>query len=203
MAKEIAKANSRRIGPDKTASAKAGFRTLSAYGSRPTRMGTILVTSDAYKNLIPTGHAAMVYSRNQVIEALTNGVRWGRNNWHLPNTKRQAFGVTVALTSVKQDAVAAKWAKKQLGKPYNFNYFKTSTRTKFYCSQLVWAAFKDKDKVDLNTNWGKIKVLKKDKKHCITIFGHKYCGLKVKTYNPIHPMELVNNPKVILLWRKK
>jgi len=116
----------------------------------------------------------MVYSSKQVIEALTIGVVLGRNDWSRPRVRNPAFGVTVARTSVKQDAAAAKWAREPLGKPYTFNYLNTSTRKKFYCSQLVWAAFKDKNKVNLNTDWGKIKVLKKDKKHCKTIFGHKY-----------------------------
>lgn len=30
----------------------------------PTTKGRILVTGDAYRNLIPTGHAAIVYSQN-------------------------------------------------------------------------------------------------------------------------------------------
>ena len=203
LAKEIAKANRITIKPDKTASAGKGIKIQSTYGSRPTRKGTILVTSDAFKGLIPTGHAAMVYDKNRVIEALANGVVWGRNDWHKAGVHQQAFGVTVGRTTLKQDAAAANWAKKQLGKRYNYNYLKTWIRNKFYCSQLVWAAFKDKNKVDLNTNFGKVTALKKDKKHCVTVFGRKICGVTVGTYNPIHPMELVNNSKVILLWRKK
>ena len=39
-----------------------------------------------------------------------------------------------------------------LGKPYNYNYFNVSTRKKFYCSQLVWAAFKDNYGIDLDTS---------------------------------------------------
>lgn len=203
LAKEIAKANSRAIKRDKATLTSKGVKIQAAYGSKPTRKGTILVTSDAFKGLIPTGHAAMVYDKRRVIEAMTNGVVWGQNNWHLARVKNQAFGVTATRTTVKQDAAAAKWAKKQLGKPYNYNYLKTWIRNKFYCSHLVWAAFKDKNRVNLNTSWGKVSLPKKDKKHCVTIFGRKICGVKWGTYNPIHPMELVNNSKVILLWRKK
>lgn len=203
LAKAIAKANRITIKPDKTASAGKGIKIQSTYGAMPTRKGTILVTPDAFKGLIPTGHAAIVYSRSSVIEAMPSGVVFGRNNWNKPRVKKQAFGVTTARTTVKQDAAAANWARKQLGKRYNYNYLKTWIRNKFYCSQLVWAAFKDKNKVDLNTNFGKVTALKKDKKHCVTVFGRKICGVTVGTYNPIHPMELVNNSKVILLWRKK
>ena len=34
-------------------------------GKYPVRKGTILVTSDAYKGLIPTGHAAMVWNEKK------------------------------------------------------------------------------------------------------------------------------------------
>lgn len=121
FAKELAKANRLPIKPDKTSSSTKGIHAQSAYGSHPTRKGTILVTPDAFKNLIPTGHAAMVYSSTQVVESLVSGVQWGRNDWYKKGVHDQAFGVTVGRTTVKQDTAAAKWAKKQLGKPYNFN----------------------------------------------------------------------------------
>lgn len=43
----------------------------------PTTKGRILVTGDAYRNLIPTGHAAIVFSWNRDVEALSNGVVTG------------------------------------------------------------------------------------------------------------------------------
>lgn len=36
--------------------------------------GGILVTKDKYKGLIPTGHAAIIYTKNSVIESLSKGV---------------------------------------------------------------------------------------------------------------------------------
>ncbi len=118
-------------------------------GKYPTRKGTILVTSDFYLGLIPTGHAAIVYNRNYVVEAVAKGVILGRNNWM--NTRREVYGLTVKKTSSGQDAYAADWAYRQRGKKYNFNYFNTSTRNKFYCSQLVWAAFYDNFRINLDT----------------------------------------------------
>jgi uncharacterized protein YycO len=146
---------------------------LAPYGSYPTRKGVILVTPDAFKGLIPTGHAAIIYSTGTVVESLSNGVVTGSNNWN--TTKKQAYGVTVGSTTATQDSTAANWAYGKRGKPYNWNYLDTGTRAKFYCSHLVWASFKDNFGIDLNTSaW----------------------------LGAVHPMELVDTPKTNLLWRK-
>ena len=117
-------------------------------GKYPTRKGTILVTSDYMLRIIPTGHAAIVWDANHVIEAQSKGIIIGKNNWM--KTRREIFGVTVRSTSKAQDAKAADWCKKQLGKPYNYIYLNKKTRKKFYCSQLVWAAFYDNFRIDLS-----------------------------------------------------
>lgn len=135
-------------------------------GKYPTRKGAILVTPDAYKNLIPTGHAAIVVNSSTVVESVSNGVVYGKNNWKA--TKKKVYGVSVRSTTSKQDAQACDWCIRQRGKKYNINYFNVNTRSKFYCSQLVWAAFKDNFGINLNTSQ----------------FG-----------NAIHPMELVNTSK--------
>lgn len=59
----------------------------------PTTKDRILVTGDAYKNLIPTGHAAIVYSQNRVVEALSNGVVTGKNDWN--KSKNTCWGLYV------------------------------------------------------------------------------------------------------------
>lgn len=140
-------------------------------GSYPTRKGVILVTADAYKNLIPTGHAAIIYSKTKVVESVASGVSWGKNNWK--STKKTVFGVGVKATSEKQDAKAADWCKKRIGKAYNYNYFNVNTREKFYCSQLVWAAYKDLYGVNMNT----------------AVFG-----------SAIHPLELVSSAQTSLVY---
>ncbi len=43
--------------------------------------------------------------------------------------------------STSYRAKAAEYAKKQLGKPYNFNWLWKWSTSKFYCSQLVWAGY--------------------------------------------------------------
>ena len=139
----------------------------------PTTKGRILVTGDAYKNLIPTGHAAIVYSQNRVVEALSNGVVTGKNNWN--TSKNTCWGLYVTDVTEDQAKKVADWCYAQIGKPYNYNYFDVNTRSKFYCSQLVWAGFKDKYKVDLNTN--------------------QYGAA-------VHPLELVSSDKTMIIYKK-
>jgi len=154
--------------------ATTGITPMSAYGTYSKRKGVILVTSDFLKGLIPTGHAAIGYSTNYVVESVASGVVTGRHNWN--TAKTQAYEVTTKTTTGAQDVTAANWAYGKIGKPYNYNYLDTGTRAKFYCSQLVWAAFLDNFGIDMNT-W---------------VF-----------LNAVHPMELVNNDKVNLIYRKK
>ena len=98
-------------------------------GPYPTRRGVILVTPDAYKDLIPTGHAAIVWSKKKVVESLSDGVGMHNNNWK--TKKKEIYGVTVASTDIGKDRSAALWCKKQIGKSYNFNYLNVKTRKKF------------------------------------------------------------------------
>lgn len=135
-------------------------------GTYPTRKGVILVTSDSYKGLIPTGHAAIVYSQSYVVEALNPRIVVQRNNWKSKHT--QFWGMGVNATSEEQDARAADYCYRQVGKKYNFNWLNVKTRSKFYCSQLVWAAFKDLYGINLDTS----------------AFGQA-----------IHPMEIVKSPE--------
>lgn len=153
--------------------------TRSATGTYPSRKGVILYTPDKYKGIIPTGHAAMVLSGSSVIEALSNGVVWGDNDWN--KTKTQAYGLGVKGTSVNEDASAAEYCRKQIGKPYNWNFSSIHRRDQFYCSHLIYAAYLDTCRVDLNTG---------------TFDGS--IGSEA-----IHPSELLSGPKTTLLYRKK
>lgn len=117
----------------------------------PKRRGVILVTADFYRGLIPSGHSAIVLSKSNVIESLSNGVVKGKNNWN--EKKKDCSAVTPYKTTVNQDKKAADYAENQKGKPYNWNFFDVNTTKKYYCSQLVWQAFKKKGNVDLNTDF--------------------------------------------------
>lgn len=154
---------------------------LSRYGSYPVRPGVILVTPDLYKNLIPTGHAAIVWRHSTLVEAIDVGVQRRPNNWYA--TKTQAYGVALSRTTTAQDAAAAEWADAQVGKPYLYpwydngtGYFNTWHRDMFYCSHLVWAAFKDLYGINLDTS----------------SFG-----------SAVYPMELVWTDQTYLVYRKR
>lgn len=182
--KEEVEALIEQVKTKKLMSDKANFTSFdgmlrASFGQYPTRKGVILVTSDAYKGLIPTGHAAIIYTSEVVVESLSQGVTTGDNNWN--STKNTCYGVTVKKTTTKQDGEAADWCHKQILKPYNKNYFNMSTREKFYCSQLVWAAFLDKHNIDLNT----------------PAFTNV-----IMLSNPIHPMELVWTDETNLIYEK-
>ena len=140
-------------------------------GTYPTQKGTILVTSDYSYGVVPSGHAAIVWDENHVVEAQTSGVMWGKNNWM--SNRSEIYGLDVKGTSDAQDAAAADWCAQQIGKPYNYNFLNKTTRDSFYCSQLVWAAFKDLYNIDLSN-----------------------VGLSPLTWTTaVHPMELVNSDK--------
>ena len=171
----VEKAEKKSIVADKTEQNGTGLKItsktrLSVY---PTRKGVILVTKDKYKGLIPTGHAAIIYSKGTVIESLSKGVIKGKNDWK--KSKGTCYGVTVKSTNQKQDESSANGCKGKIGKPYNYNFLNVNTRKKFYCSQLVWAAYKDKYNINLNTS----------------DFG-----------KAVHPMELVATSKTYKIYEK-
>lgn len=143
----------------------------------PYRKGVVLVTTDAYKDLIPTGHAAIIYDTEIVVESLAVGVTKGRNNWY--DSKTTCYGVAMLHTNMDQDRAAANYCYKKIGKPYNYNYYNMKTRKKFYCSQLIYAAYLDKFKIDLNTGW-----------------------FDVGPLHAIHPGELVLSPETYKIYQK-
>lgn len=147
--------------------------SAASLGSYPTFKGTILVTQDKFAGIIPSGHAAIIFRYDTVIESLQDGVTWGANDWNV--TKNTAYGAEVISTSSEQDQVAANRCYNQIGKPYNYNFFDIWTRDSFYCSQLVWAAFYDLYRVDIST----------------ADFG-----------TAIYPMEILNSPKVNVIYNK-
>lgn len=147
--------------------------SASATGTYPTYKGTILVTADKFSGIIPTGHAAIIFRYDTVVESLAEGVTWGPNDWNY--SKSTAYGAEVKGVTSLQAQNAANWCFNQEGKPYNYEFFNTMTRDKFYCSQLVWAAFYDLYGVDIST----------------MDFG-----------TAIYPMEILNSSNVQVTYRK-
>lgn len=164
----IDRANSEAVVFDKNA------KSRSSYGKYPTRKGVILVTDDKYLDIIPLGHAAIIYTSTKVVESLADGVVTGNNDWNI--ARDQAYGITVTSTTSSQDAAAADYCYGKRGYPYNYNYTNVTPRNTFYCSQLVWAAYKDLYSIDLNTS----------------AYGVA-----------IHPMELYDTSLTSLIYRKK
>lgn len=142
-------------------------------GTYPTRYGVILVTEDKYKGLIPTGHAAIIWTSTTVVESLSNGVTTGPNDWN--TSKNTCYGITVSGTTTAQDNAASNWCYKQIGKPYNYNYLDKNTRTKFYCSQLIYAAYLDNYNINIDTS---------------------------AFVTAVHPMELVNSSNTYTIYIK-
>ncbi len=138
----------------------------------PERKGLILVTDDAYKGLIPTGHAGIIYGGKRTVESGRYGVRRYRDSewWQY---KHSIYALDVRLTTDGQEARAADWCNWQEGKPYNFFFNDIYRRDSFYCSQLIHAAFWDLYRIDLNTS----------------AFGRA-----------IHPLELMRNGKTRLVY---
>ena len=145
-------------------------------GSYPSRPGTILVTPNNQNKMarvFKLGHAAIVLNKSTVVEAALPTVKTSKNAWKRRAKVKRVYGISVNRTSRRQDRQAAKWCRRQVGKPYNMNYMDIFTRRKFYCSHLVWASFMDNFGIDLDT----------------------------AAYGPmIAPMELVTSPQTTIVY---
>ncbi|GHU44704.1 hypothetical protein FACS1894193_13430 [Bacilli bacterium] len=125
------------------------------YGSWSWRDGVIALTDggSGYQFLYwdwSSWHAAIVAPQwlYAVVEAGPgNGVfvthsSASTNNFERRYPNNQVWQVAPRTTSVAQDLEAGRWAGRQVGKPYNNDFAGDIRRTdKFYCSQLVWAAY--------------------------------------------------------------
>lgn len=92
------------------------------------------------------GHAAIVSNNNaKTIESFAKG--WSPINKDGVQVYNNTWNKSGAILLRPNNAggkysSAASWAEKQVGKPYNWNFFNKTTTSKFYCSQLVWLAWK-------------------------------------------------------------
>lgn len=127
-----------------------GTENARATNMYPTRKGIILVTDVKVSGVVPTGHAAIVYSQDYCVESVAEGVVLGRNNWY--SQYKNCAAAAVKGTTFSQDEAVGNWCYRQIGKPYNWSYYDISRRDAFYCAQLVWAGYKDLCGIDLNTS---------------------------------------------------
>lgn len=160
-------------------------KTRAPIGSWSWRDGVICVT-DAGSSLIVTNswHAGIVAPQKDRSVAEAEGigkkVRMQRGTWEVAYSKNRVWQVGVKQTSVAQDWKAGEWAGKQVGKPYNLNFWNIKQTNGFYCSQLVWAAYYYTCGVDLDKTDNNI--------------GSAWA---------VHPGEFINNPLTSIIYRNK
>lgn len=122
-----------------------------SFGTYPTRDGVMLVTADSSSLGYHYGHAGIIWTASTTVESMPdNGVQYFDNDWD--SRYSTVEGITCSETTADQDNEASNWCARQVGKPYNWNFFYTSTRNSFYCSQLVWASFHDLYGIDIDQN---------------------------------------------------
>lgn len=172
----ISYANAKEIVADKTVKDSGATRT--PYGNWTWRDGVICIT-DSYASSphFNNGHAALMGSSKVYVTVEANpadGVQFKDGHW-FSRFSGQVYQVGVIETTIAQDQQVARWAETQINKPYNMNFLNRWTRDSYYCSQLVWAAYKDVTGVDLDT---------------------------AAYLSAIHPFEILNHSRVSLLYRK-
>jgi uncharacterized protein YycO len=123
-------------------------------GAYPTRIGAILVTKDGkFGKLV--GHAAIVHTAKTTVESFPEGgVKVYNNNW--ANRYSTIYGLGVRKTTTSQDKVAATWAYNKRTLPYNWVFEQPDVLNKFYCSQLVYKAYRSNTGVNLNYEGGAV-----------------------------------------------
>ncbi|MGL4484227.1 MAG: YiiX/YebB-like N1pC/P60 family cysteine hydrolase [Anaerovoracaceae bacterium] len=136
--------------PDRSGKTVKESASAQANGKYPTQKGVILYTKNTTNKIATVvGHAAIVYTPEKIVEATASGVKEGANNWNTSKTHCRA-GMVPVLSNSAMNKVADKCYSWK-GKPYNWDFAYTSTRAKFYCSQLVWAGYKDSASINLNS----------------------------------------------------
>ena len=150
-------------------------------GSWSWRDGIICVSTNGKgSGWVNTWHAGIVAPQQYYAVAEAPGpgkkVQLRTGMWR-EGGNHTVYQVGVNSTSINQDWKAGYWAGQQVGKPYNLNFTDIKRTDKFYCSQLVWAAYYYTAGVDLNTSYGG---------------------------TAIHPREFViNNPKTSIIYRSR
>ncbi|MGW9529729.1 YiiX/YebB-like N1pC/P60 family cysteine hydrolase [Paenibacillus terrae] len=87
------------------------------------------------------GHAGIVSNTNgYTIESFpADGVQYHTNDW---GSRTNIYAMHVKGASSSNYTGAASYAYTKIGKPYNWNFVNPWSEDKFYCSQLVWKAWK-------------------------------------------------------------
>lgn len=148
----------KKIREDRSETIKPGkkqFKSVqSEEGTYPTKTGSVLVTRDGFLDKL-VGHACIVYNSSSTVESFPgSGVGTYPNDW---NTRYNVvYGTEVNKASTDQNQSAASYAYEHIGSPYNWNFLNPDTTDSFYCSQLVYQAYKQTSGIDLNYNGGMV-----------------------------------------------
>lgn len=136
--------------------AKQGEETLR--GESLGTVGDIIVALRKYNDDFPVvGHAGIVArDYRKTIESHpksaspidVDGVATYTNDW---GSRHGSLLVRPKNVTTQQYLGAADFAASKIGCKYNWNFFNTTTTKRYYCSQLVWQAWKS---VGVNTNVG-------------------------------------------------
>ncbi|QKG85454.1 hypothetical protein GXN76_14000 [Kroppenstedtia pulmonis] len=134
---------------------------IEAQAKMKKRQGNILVTLQGGSSLSKiTGHAGMYANHKKKIRTIESfpktkttkdGVRIYTKTWTKRYTNFKAL--YVKGQSKNKHTKAGSYAKKQIGKKYNWKFTNKTRTDKFYCSQLVWRAWKSQGK-DLDHDGG-------------------------------------------------
>lgn len=126
-----------------------------ASGTANFTKGDILVTMDNGSSSFRYGHAAIVLSDNRyTMEAWpSNGVQiHGISKWRPGGSIKTMIAMWVKGALGEDYTESQYWAKLQKGDPYNSSFYDSNRTDKFYCSQLVWKAWKYAG-FDVNGGW--------------------------------------------------
>lgn len=118
--------------------AKASSSVLGSYGD-------VLIAYSASSwgiNFGYPGHAAIVaVANNRTVESFpADGVQYHTNDWR---NRSKVYAARVKGATATKYNKAASYAASQIGKDYNWNFVNAMTTDRFYCSQLVWRAWKE------------------------------------------------------------
>ena len=128
---------------------------------RASEIGDIIWTNNP---LTPFNHVGIYTKKNQITEALENGVRTrstGKQRefpYEIYKVVTKDYGSARYPLAKRQQA--ASWALKQVKKPYDPVWWNNKLNTsagnaKFNCSELVWKSWRFGAGVDLDVNGGK------------------------------------------------
>lgn len=130
---------------------ESGIDATAAAKNPDYRPGDILVTMDngfsSFGAGIRWGHSAIVYWANEyTMESYReDGVRLhGIDKWKPSNKKMKTLvALKVHKATYQAKEIARKFAGNQKGKPYNYLFHKPERTDAYYCSSLIWRAYKE------------------------------------------------------------